>query len=63
MKFNYDMSICPGGEDFFRRNERRRHLPKIGHFCGKTARPSDRQTLWFLGKLHFQTYLSRERMR
>ena len=37
-----------------RRSKRRQHLPKILKFFGMTDRPTDRQTLWFIGKLHFQ---------
>ena len=36
------------GEGFWRRIKRRLHLPKIR---------TDRQTLWFLGKLHFPKIL------
>ena len=42
-----------GGEEFQKRSKRRRHLPKIGQFY-LTDRPTDRQSLWFIGKLHFQ---------
>ena len=48
-----------GGEGFLKRRKRRRHLPKSRTFK-KKFRQTDRQTLWFIGKLHFQKDLSSE---
>ena len=53
--------LCWGGEGFLRRSNKRRLYLKFGQFF-LTDRPTDihtdrqtnRQTLWFLGKLHFQ---------
>ena len=52
-----------GGEGFLR-GSKRRHLPtirtfkKFGHFLfgqiDRQTRRADKQTLWFIGKLHFQ---------
>ena len=71
MKFNYDIArlcwgrggdgwggIGKGREVYLRRSKRRRHLPKIRAFkkFGQIIFWTDRQTLWFIGKLHVQKY-------
>ena len=58
------VNVERGGEGILRRSKRRRHLPKMRTFQNsdffwggtdrQTDRPTDRQTLWFIGKLHFK---------